>query len=121
MEPVQQGSLPSVPSWPPLQAIINDRSKGPDDSVQPPLRGVARTEEDMENIVQAAATLLEDDEERYIIRGTGDRVGAMDYFTEYEYQTFLLPAIEHEPYLLEFEIKSDTIINIPVPPPPPPP
>ena len=63
-----------------------------------------------------ALPVLQDDEERYVIKGTGDMVGALDYFTEYEYQTFLLPAIEREPEILDFDVKADTIINIPVQP-----
>eukprot|EP00667_Euglena_gracilis_P000023 EG_transcript_23 len=97
--------------------IINERTRGPEDYVPSQRRGKGSlSDQQREGLVAAASTLLEDDEERYIIKGTGDLAGMLDYFTEYEYQTFLLPALQIDPSVTNFELKVDNIINIPVQP-----
>eukprot|EP00906_Rhabdomonas_costata_P008393 RCo011970 len=69
------------------------------------------------DLVNVAVGLLEGDDERYVIKSAGGgQSGTLDYFTEQEYATFLLPSLQKNRSLLDYPQRSNPIINIPVHP-----
>lgn len=73
------------------------------------------SDQQREGLVAAASTLLEDDEERYIIKGTGDLAGMLDYFTEYGRPAGRVPPVlcpQKELVCLTHSSNDDIIIEL---------
>eukprot|EP01012_Entosiphon_sulcatum_P005932 TRINITY_DN12764_c0_g1_i3.p1 TRINITY_DN12764_c0_g1~~TRINITY_DN12764_c0_g1_i3.p1 ORF type:complete len:2547 (+),score=437.86 TRINITY_DN12764_c0_g1_i3:55-7695(+) len=88
------------------QEVVNDRTKGSESA-----SGRGGAVPDPEELCGAAVSLLESDDERYVVRS-----GTLDYFTDFEYHTVLIPAVQFERSLLDFDYRADALINIPVQP-----